>query len=273
MTVRRMTINDLEMTLDWAADEGWNPGLSDAQSFFATDPDGFFLKEHNGQPVAAVSVVNHDDQNAFLGLYLCKAEDRGKGFGLEVWKAALGHADGRCVGLDGVPDQQANYARSGFASHGKTTRYQGRSPAASRVSTHVVAIDTLVAADAQATGVNRKAFAASWYADEPTRKTIILSDSGSDLAFATVRKCLEGAKIGPLHAETADQAQALLAAAGQVFGNDLLFIDVPETSPALIELLTGAGFDPVFETARMYAGAPPAGAPPKLYSIATMELG
>lgn len=273
MTVRRMTISDLEMALDWAADEGWNPGLSDASVFFAADPNGFFLKEHDGQPVAAVSVVNHDDQNTFLGLYLCKPEHRGKGFGLEVWNAALSHAGGRCVGLDGVPDQQANYARSGFASHGKTTRYQGRAPATAKLPTHDVGIDALIAADARATGVKRTAFAASWFADEPTRRTIVLSNSGPDPAFTTVRKCREGAKIGPLHAETPDQAKTLLAAAGQIFGNDLLFIDVPETSPDLIELLTNAGFDPVFETARMFAGAPPVGAQPKLYSIATMELG
>ena len=28
---------------DWAADEGWNPGNTDMQAFFATDPGGFLI--------------------------------------------------------------------------------------------------------------------------------------------------------------------------------------------------------------------------------------
>ena len=72
MTVRQMSLAELELIIGWAADEGWNPGLEDASAFYAADPDGFFLKEVDGQAVAAVSVVNHSDDFAFLGLYLCR---------------------------------------------------------------------------------------------------------------------------------------------------------------------------------------------------------
>ena len=40
MTVRLMTLADLAMVLDWAAAEGWNPGLDDAAAFLAADPEG-----------------------------------------------------------------------------------------------------------------------------------------------------------------------------------------------------------------------------------------
>ena len=45
MTVRQMSLAELELIIGWAADEGWNPGLEDASAFYAVDPDGFFLKE------------------------------------------------------------------------------------------------------------------------------------------------------------------------------------------------------------------------------------
>ena len=45
LAVRRMSEADLELALDWAAAEGWNPGLHDAHCFYAADPEGFFLGE------------------------------------------------------------------------------------------------------------------------------------------------------------------------------------------------------------------------------------
>jgi hypothetical protein len=31
--IGRMTLSDVEVAIDWAAREGWNPGLNDAQCF------------------------------------------------------------------------------------------------------------------------------------------------------------------------------------------------------------------------------------------------
>jgi hypothetical protein len=33
-----MTQPELRIAVDWAADEGWNPGLNDAACFYAADP-------------------------------------------------------------------------------------------------------------------------------------------------------------------------------------------------------------------------------------------
>ncbi len=92
--MRTATLADVNLMLDWAADEGWNPGLDDAAAFHASDPEGFFVAERAGAPVAAISVVNHDDRNAFLGLYLCRPEWRGQGIGLALWNHALGPCRG-----------------------------------------------------------------------------------------------------------------------------------------------------------------------------------
>jgi hypothetical protein len=39
--IRTMTRSELDLTVDWAAAEGWNPGLDDAECFFQTDSSGF----------------------------------------------------------------------------------------------------------------------------------------------------------------------------------------------------------------------------------------
>jgi hypothetical protein len=47
-TIRTMHARDLALALDWAAAEGWNPGLSDAACFRSADPEGFLLAEVAG---------------------------------------------------------------------------------------------------------------------------------------------------------------------------------------------------------------------------------
>jgi len=38
-----MNRDDVSLAVAWAASEGWNPGVHDADCFYAADPDGFFL--------------------------------------------------------------------------------------------------------------------------------------------------------------------------------------------------------------------------------------
>ncbi|MGJ8583803.1 MAG: GNAT family N-acetyltransferase [Marinosulfonomonas sp.] len=273
MNVTPMTVQQLAMVLDWTKDEGWNPGLDDAAAFFAADPDGFFLSEINGQPAAAISVVNHDQEHAFLGLYICRPEFRGQGHGLALWQAALAHAGGRSVSLDGVPDQQANYAKSGFVATGGTTRYRGFAPAPSDVTRPAQQADlpTLIAADARSVGHTRSTFTSAWFRETETRQTVILQENPA--AFATFRQCGDGLKIGPFYAPDAHTARALLGAAPNRWATGPIYIDVPAQSPRLAALLESLSFEPSFHTARMVKGPPPQGSPPEFYAVATLELG
>ena len=276
MTIRRMTLEDLQMVLGWAADEGWNPGIDDATAFFTADPEGFFISEVAGKPAAAISVVNHNAEFAFLGLYLCRPEFRGQGLGIDIWRFGLEHAGARCVGLDGVPQQQDNYMKSGFTKTGRTIRYQGTLP--KKTTEHIRLANTsdipaLVKADALATGFTRSAFSRSWLSNTQTRQTSLLLDGSDTLAFATSRQCADGVKVGPLQAETAEQALDLAMATQRESSASSIFVDVPDHSEHLSELLERHGFTPVFETARMYSHTPPDNRTPSYCAIATMELG
>ncbi|WP_299967357.1 GNAT family N-acetyltransferase [uncultured Roseobacter sp.] len=276
MTIRTMTPADLQLVLDWAAAEGWNPGHEDAAAFLPADPPGFLIKTVEGAPVAAISVVNHTADHAFLGLYLCHPEYRGQGHGMAVWRAGLAHAGTRNVELDGVPAQQQNYAKSGFALCGKTVRYEGAlTTGASAHTTEAAQADlpALLAADAAATGMTRAGFASAWFTRAQTRVTLLVRSGEEITGFATARRCGIGAKIGPLHARNAQDAMALLHAAQERLDVSTLFVDVPDTSPALSDLLIRQGFTPVFDTARMVLGTPPTADVPPFYAIATMELG
>jgi len=273
VTFRTATRADLDVALSWASDEGWNPGLDDAEVFWATDPDGFFVAEVAGTVVAAISVVNHGPGFAFLGLYLCQPEYRGQGIGYGLWQHALAHAGDRVVGLDGVPDQQDNYRKSGFALVGQTYRFLGCLDEQSHPALRAVTpedVPALVAMDGAANGYSKPAFLSAWLEDTDTRQSLVLGDTPR--GFATIRACQTRHKIGPVVAETPDDAICLMRGLIDLAGAEEVMIDVPDACAPLMAFCRDAGLEVSFNTARMYRGAAPTSGA-GLRTVATMELG
>ncbi|WMX44050.1 GNAT family N-acetyltransferase [Streptomyces roseicoloratus] len=278
--VSRASLRDWSLVREWCAAEGWNPGAADAAAFFAQDPEGFFLGRIGGEPVSAVSVVNYDDDYAFLGFYLVRPDLRGRGHGLATWRAALAHAGGRTVGLDGVPAQQDNYRRSGFAPAYRTARYVGEVPLPDRPVTGVVAAERvdpaeLAAYDSSCHPADRPRFLAAWLGTPGHRALARLTD-GRLSGYGVVRPAEQEARIGPLFADTPADASALLdalAAEARAFGAPRIAVDMPEANPAAARLALSRGLEPTFETARMYTGPIRPLAQDRVFGVTTLELG
>lgn len=279
-TIRAIGLDEMKLVIAWAAREGWNPGVDDARAFHAADPDGFFLREVDGKPVAAVSVVNYDAHFSFLGLYICHPDYRGKGHGIAVWRAGVAHAGGRVIGLDGLAAQVGNYAKSGFASYDRSVRHRGFAERVEEGMTRAVRgeedIEKLVRADNRAMGMSRGKFTRNWFTDTPTRRTRILSlnGEGEDI-FVTFRTAEEGVKIGPLFAETEEQVDVLLGSAPLDLKGSKgpIFVDAAESCEFLVGLLKARGFSVTFAAERMYTGAPPVEKRPTAFAVLGMEVG
>src|SRR6266436_45019 len=115
--------DDVRLIMDWAKDEGWNPANTDSVAFHAMDPGAFLMGRLDGEPVACISVTRYGAGFGFLGCYIARPQVRGKGYGIQLWRAGMKLAAGRNVGLDGVPAQQANYQKSGFRLAWNNVRY------------------------------------------------------------------------------------------------------------------------------------------------------
>ena len=95
-----MTRIDLDFMIDQAANEGWNPGLHDANTFYKTDHNGFFIAEIDGKPIGCISLVKYDVSFAFLGFFIVLPKYRGRGLGYQLWQHAMKYAGSSNVGLD-----------------------------------------------------------------------------------------------------------------------------------------------------------------------------
>jgi GNAT superfamily N-acetyltransferase len=274
-----MRHEDLDLALDWAAAEGWNPGLSDAACFLAADPAGFLLAEAAGEPVGCVSAVRYGDRFGFLGFYIVRPGHRGQGHGLALWRAAMARLAPGTVGLDGVVEQQANYRRSGFALLHRNIRYGAPQPRAPRVvgappirPATDLPFDALAAFDRRCFPAPRDAFLRAWLA-APGHIARIATGPGGLLGYGVLRPCREGSKIGPLFASDGATARGIFAALIGAAPPGPVFLDLPEPNADAIAMATEAGMAPAFETARMYAGPAPSLPIASIYGITSFELG
>ena len=270
--------NDVGLALDWAAAEGWNPGLHDAACFYAADHDGFLVGTLDDEPVATISVVKYGATFGFLGLYIVRREFRGQGYGLQLWKAGLTRLAGRNVGLDGVVAQQDNYRKSGFRFAYRNIRYRGMAEATASIDARIVPLSSVPVADIIAYDRaffpdDRAAFLRCWIRQPESTALGILH--GSALAgYGVVRRCRDGYKIGPLFAEDPASAESLFSALqAHVPEGAVLHLDVPEPNVAALALAERHRMAVAFETARMYTGAAPQLPLRRLFGVTTFELG
>jgi GNAT superfamily N-acetyltransferase len=275
--IRPASRRELDLALEWAAQEGWNPGLSDAECFYAADPEGFLLAFRDGEPVASISVVRYGSSFGFLGLYIVRPDLRGRGYGYQLWQAGVAQLGERTVGLDGVVAQQDNYHRSGFNLAHRNIRYGGQPGLEAPLDARIRPVegDLLNAVRGYDQGffpAPRDGFLHCWL-DSGRHQARAFVEDGAVQGYGVIRRCRTGCKIGPLFAETTAGAEALFRSLAAEAGSESVFLDVPEPNPEARALAARYGLVPAFETARMYRGPDPQLPLSRIFGITTFELG
>lgn len=280
VALRSASAAEFAVAVEWAAAEGWNPGLDDLAAFHGTDPYGFFMGWIGSKPVSSISVVRYGATFGFLGFYIVHADHRGTGAGLATWNHGMAYLQGRTVGLDGVVAQQANYRKSGFVLAGRNVRHSGVPPLSNRPATKVRSatpddLPALLAYDRAFFAGPREGFTQAWALPGAgvQRQAMLAIEDGALSGYGVIRRCRSGHKIGPLFADDAATAEALFTALCSSVPGQEVSLDTPEDNRAAVALAERAGLKPVFETARMYRGPAPFLAIARTYGITTFELG
>ena len=280
MNFRTATREEFEIAVGWAAQEGWNPGLDDADVFWATDPEGFVCAEQGGEIIATGSIVSYG-AFGFMGFFIVRPDLRGRGIGREFWfwrrdllRERLG-PDG-VIGMDGVFDMQAFYSKGGFEFSHRNLRMEGvgeKSQLDPRI-TPLAACDfeEVASYDARHFGCRRDRFLHRWI-DLPHGHAFGVVESGRLRGLGVVRRCRSGFKIGPLFADEPGVAEALFGSLSHCAEGGPLFLDIPEANPEAIELARRHGMHEVFGCARMYYGGTPESDLQQTFGITTFELG
>lgn len=276
--IKTMRRNQLDIAVEWAAQEGWNPGLYDADCYFSADTTGFLMGYLGDEPIASISVVKYSDDFGFLGFYIVKPEYRGQGYGIQIWKAGLQYLQGCNIGLDGVVDQQENYKKAGFKLAYRNIRFQGQGggkfPQDCEIKdVYSVPIETLLKYEQPFFPSNRAQFLKCWL-NQPESHSLAIMENNKLTGYGMARRCRNGYKMGPLKADNPEFAELLfIALKSRIPEGTDIFLDVPEVNKEAVHLAGKYNMTLSFETARMYTGEFPGLPLNRVFGVTSFEIG
>ena len=232
LIVRTMRPDEISIAVDWAAAEGWNPGLADAACFAAADPEGFFIGELDGAPAATVSCVNYGASFAFLGFYIVREDLRGPRLrtahmerGHRARRPARDRARWRGGAAAELPEVRVR-ARLCQRPLRRHRRGPGCAAQAGVVALTEVPLAAVEAYDATVFPAPRTAFLRAWIGS-PGHVGCALVRDGGLAGWGVIRPCRKGRKIGPLVADDRATAEVVLSALLASVGGGEIFLDVP----------------------------------------------
>jgi len=281
MTIRQMSREELDTLVAWAAAEGWNPGLDDAQVFWDTDPDAFIAAEIDGELAGGGSIVAYGTRYGFMGFFIMRPDFRGRGLGNRLWherkRRLIARLDADAsIAMDGVFNMQSYYAKGGFRFICRDLRFEGRGVASPKtagvVDARSIPFEEIDAYDERHFPTNRAGFTKAWI-DRPGGHAVAAVDDGKLVGYAVMRPCQIGHKIGPLFADDGAVAERLFSTLGSRVAGEPIFLDVPEINADAMALAARHGMNEVFGCARMVLGPSPSLPDNEIFAVTTFELG
>ena len=277
-TIRRMNSSEIDIAVDWAEIEGWNPGNQDSECFYATDPNGFLIGLLNNEPITMVSAVAYGTVYGFMGFYITKPGERNRGYAMQMWNEGLRYLGDRPIGLDSVRPDLVHAQKPDFKPAHTNFRFKWIKDTQWDIGSEIVQLAdvpfaSLAEYDLRMFTFPRESFLKLWIS-RPGTTSLGVIENEKLRGYGVLRECREGFKIGPLFADDYDTALALFQALTSGVDTGVsVYLDTPEINADAVKLAQFHGMTEVFRTTRMYKGAPPKLPLDQWFGVTTFELG
>lgn len=246
IAVRNLLPQDLPDALRLCREAGWNQTEDDWRLLQRLSPDGVFVAVHMGFVVGTVVALDYGEGNGWIGMMLVDAAHRRRGIGTQLMRAALG-ALGPGTALDATPAGQKLYYGLGFAATfpiDRLVRPAGRTAPAMPAGVRPMEASDLpavVALDRSAFGASRPRLLSGLFERSAQYAWVVPKPNGGIAAFVMGRDGQTFDSLGPLVAEDAGLAAAVLGAAASAAGGRTVGIDAPRHA-GWADSLAAAGF-------------------------------
>ncbi|MBW7924182.1 MAG: GNAT family N-acetyltransferase [Burkholderiaceae bacterium] len=292
---------DLQCALALSRAASWNQNEADWRTMLALGRGWCIRSPDDASPMrlaASIVLLPYGVSFAWVSMVLVAPEFRGRGFAARLLRHALAELsrDGRGGVLDATPAGRPVYAREGFVDSWGFQRYR-RDPvhpapapseafaaapelASRRASPPACRIrplresdwPTIAALDLPAFGADRSPLLRGLAARLPQVAHVAERD-GALAGFVLGRDGREAVQLGPLVAEDAGVARALLDAA-LACTEGPIYLDAADRQQALLAAMAERGFAPQRPFTRMLYGMECApGDASKVFLVAGPELG
>jgi GNAT superfamily N-acetyltransferase len=280
LSITAMRREEADILVGWAADEGWNPGKSDIAIAWDTDPEAFIALRQGSDLVGGGTILSYDGLYGFMGLFIVRRDQRGRGLGGQLWRYRLRRlrdrlAPGAPIGMDGVFAMRPFYERGGFVFAHNDVRYQGMADGAMDPAARP--IDPSMFADVESfdrlhVPAPRASFLCRWLFQRGSH-ALALRENDRIVGYGVARPAQTGYKLGPVFAERADIAERLLSSLMAQFPGEQVQLDMPEPNRPGTRLAETFGLKDVFGCARLYHGTTPDLPVANIFGVTSFEFG
>ncbi len=253
-----MTVTDLPLGLRLTRQAGWNQVDTDWRRFIDMQPQGCFVAELDGVPVATTVTCTFGSV-AWIAMVLVEATARRKGIATALLKHALDCLDRqgvRTVRLDATAAGRPVYEKLGFTAEYSLTRYEGIAPAPEAqpgiVTADASSFAEVVALDRRMTGACREKMLHRLFEESPGEMRLLCRARRVE-GFVTTRRGANASHIGPCIAE-GDAGAVLLKDALRRCAGGPVFIDVPDDNAGAVQVVEAGGLKVQRHFTRMRRG-------------------
>jgi len=306
IAIRTMTVDDVPLGMALKDPAGWNQTEADWRRFLAMEPDGCFVAQWDGQPVATTVTTVFEDVG-WIAMVLVEKAVRGRGIGTRLVRHALAHLERRSVRtvrLDATPLGRPVYEGLGFAPEYEVARWEGIAPGAapgkmgtgtwpdavsprlSHVGSEPVPIlsgprvspvtadelDAVAELDRHVTGTNRRRLIEQLYRQQPEAMRVERLE-GQLAGYATLRPGSRAVQIGPAVAVTPEVGTALAEAVLQLCVGRPVYIDIPPENTAATSWARSKGLEVQRHWMRMSRGQRVQDHPARIWASSGPENG
>jgi hypothetical protein len=254
---------------------GW-PYRQEDWEFAAMVGNGLVI-ERAGQVIGTAMWWNYGQAYATAGMIIVTASAQGGGYGARLFNGLLDATDGRDVLLNSTEEGLTLYRRRGFIAWGTVLQHQGPltvavTPESRNDIRQATAfdLDAIQTFDERATGMPRPLMVAA-LAD--VANVVVIDRVGRVAGYALARKFGRGYVIGPVAAESAQDARLLILAQLAKLHGQFVRIDV-YAEHGLGDWLESLGLNRVdYATAMVKGQRPVSDGPARMYALANQSFG
>ncbi len=236
--IRALTADDLPLGMQLKEQAAWNQTEADWRRLLDMEPEGCFVAEVDGRPVATTATCIFGSV-AWVAMVLVDRMARGRGIGTALMQHALAFLDGRgvrTVRLDATPLGRPVYEKFGFVPQFELARREGTLPSAPAVVSVATANqedwENLLRLDREVTATDRRKWLLRLFADRPDALRVIRQE-GEITGFATSRPGSRALYLGPCLASP-EAGPLLFTDAWHRGTGQLVCLDIPvDNKPAL----------------------------------------
>lgn len=261
MDIDTLTERDTAAAHAISAGAGWTSRERDWRQLFETPCVHALAGRLDDELVATATVAVYQarigsDRTgavAWIGTLLVDEAHRRRGYGSEIFDAALSFATDRAdtVGLDANEQGKPIYEATRFVRVSDADKWRGTLDTTAPLEVVEQCTDPaeVAALDARACGVDRSELLRSLFAD-PTSRAFVRREEGTVSGYVLVRPSMDGWTVGPLITTHRDSVAELLAAVGRVTRDETVTLDVAGDS-GVADTYRDAGLERVRTLTRM----------------------